>query len=122
MVEFIDVGGSTLIRAAAKNYNSVVTLCDPNMYQDFMVNFSKSNGKINLDLRKLYASKVFLETSKYDSIIFNKLSEKTQKNSLPNSLNVNLNKAFDLRYGENPYQDSSFYMLELYLHQYTHSQ
>jgi len=109
LIEYIDIGGPSMLRAAAKNYNSVVTLCVPNMYQDFMVNFSKSNGKINLDLRKLYASKVFLETSKYDSIIFNKLSEKTNKNSLPNSLNVNLNKTFDLRYGENPHQDSSFY-------------
>ena len=44
------------------------------MYQDFMINFSKSKGNIDINLRKLYASKVFLETSKYDSIIYNKIS------------------------------------------------
>jgi len=109
LIEYIDVGGPSMLRAAAKNYNSVITLCSPNMYQDFMIDFSNSNGNINLDLRKFYASKVFLETSKYDSVIYNKFLEKDNKKSLSNSLNINLNKSFDLRYGENPHQQSSFY-------------
>ncbi len=109
LIEYIDVGGPSMLRAAAKNYNSVVTLCDPKMYQDFIINFSNSNGEINLEQRKLYASKVFLETTKYDSVIYNKFLEQELVSSLPNSLNINLNKSFDLRYGENPHQEASYY-------------
>ena len=109
LIEYIDIGGPSMLRAAAKNYHSVITLSKPDMYQDFMINFSKSKGDININLRKSYASKVFLETSKYDSIIYNKLSSFDKKNTLSNSININLNKSFDLRYGENPHQDSSFY-------------
>ena len=52
---------------------------------------------------------VFLETSKYDSIIFNEFSKKSDSTNLSDSLNVNLSKSFDLRYGENPHQNASFY-------------
>ena len=108
LIEYIDVGGPSMLRAAAKNFESVITLCRPEMYQDFMIKYSKNLGKFDVEIRKEYAKQVFLETSKYDSIIFNKFSEKDSK-KLPNSLNINLNKNFDLRYGENPHQVSSFY-------------
>ena len=109
LIEYIDVGGPSMLRAAAKNYNSVVTLSNPDMYADFMIEFSNNKGIIKLDKRKEYAKNVFLETSKYDSIIFNEFSKKDHKSDLSDSLNINLSKSFNLRYGENPHQKASFY-------------
>ena len=108
LIEYIDVGGPSMLRAAAKNYKSVITLSNPNMYEDFMIEFSKSKGDIGLKKRKEYAKNVFLETSKYDSIIFNEFA-KDDSDKLSDSLNINLSKDFDLRYGENPHQMASFY-------------
>jgi phosphoribosylaminoimidazolecarboxamide formyltransferase/IMP cyclohydrolase len=107
LIEYIDVGGPSMLRAAAKNYKSVITLSNPNMYEDFMIEYSKSKGDISSKKRKEYAKNVFLETSKYDSIIFNEFSK--DDNKMSDSLNINLSKDFDLRYGENPHQLASFY-------------
>ena len=109
LIEFIDVGGPSMLRAAAKNYNSVITICNPDDYNDFMLNYLKNDGGLTISKRKEYASKVFLETSKYDSIIYNKFIENKDSNSLSNCINIKLNKSFDLRYGENPHQEASFY-------------
>jgi len=109
LIEYIDIGGPSMLRAAAKNYNSVMTLCHPDMYTDFMIKYSKSNGTINSETKKKYASRVFLETSKYDSLIYNEFSKNDNLDSLSQSININLNKSFDLRYGENPDQKASFY-------------
>jgi len=108
LIEYIDVGGPSMLRAAAKNYKSVITLSNPNMYEDFIIEYSKNKGDISSNKRKEYAKNVFLETSKYDSIIFNEFS-KNNTEKLSDSLNVNLSKDFDLRYGENPHQIASFY-------------
>ena len=91
LIEYIDVGGPSMLRAAAKNYKSVVTLSSPSMYEDFMIEFSKSKGDISINKRKEYAKNVFLETSKYDSIIFNEFS-KDNVDKLSDSLNINLSK------------------------------
>ena len=107
LIEYIDVGGPSMLRAAAKNYKSVITLSNPNMYEDFMIEYSKNKGDISSKKRKEYAKNVFLETSKYDSIIFNEFSK--NDNKMSDSLNINLSKDFDLRYGENPHQLASFY-------------
>ena len=109
LIEYIDIGGPSMLRAAAKNYNSVMTLCNPDLYTDFMIEYSKKNGNISLETRKNYASRVFLETSKYDSLIYNEFSKIDNLNSLSQSININLNKSFNLRYGENPDQKASFY-------------
>ena len=109
LIEYIDIGGPSMLRAAAKNYNSVITLCNPDLYTDFMIEYSKNNGDIDLETRKKYASQVFLETSKYDSLIYNQFSKIDDLDSLPQSININLNKSFNLRYGENPDQKASFY-------------
>ena len=109
LIEYIDIGGPSMLRAAAKNFNSVITLCNPNLYADFMIEYSKNNGDINLETRKKYASQVFLETSKYDSLIYSQFSKVDDLDSLPQSININLNKSFNLRYGENPDQRASFY-------------
>ena len=109
LIEYIDIGGPSMLRAAAKNYNSVMTLCNPDLYNDFMIEYSKTEGNISDKTKKSYASRVFLETSKYDSLIYNQFSKNNDSNSLSQSININLNKSFDLRYGENPDQKASFY-------------
>ena len=108
LIEYIDVGGPSMLRAAAKNYKSVITLSNPNMYEYFIIEYSKNKGDISSKKRKDYAKNVFLETSKYDSIIFSEFA-KDNTGKLSDSLNVNLSKDFDLRYGENPHQIASFY-------------
>ena len=67
LIEYIDVGGPSMLRAAAKNYKSVITLSNPNMYENFMIEYSKTNGNIDILKRKDYAKYVFLETSRYDN-------------------------------------------------------
>ena len=109
LIEYIDIGGPSMLRAAAKNYNSVMTLCSPDLYTNFMIEYSKTNGKISVESKKNYASKVFLETSKYDSLIYSQFSKSDNSHALSNAININLNKSFDLRYGENPDQRASFY-------------
>tara|TARA_Y100001936_G_scaffold56440_1_gene55338 strand:- start:10159 stop:11679 length:1521 start_codon:yes stop_codon:yes gene_type:complete len=108
LIEYIDVGGPSMLRAAAKNYKSVITLSNPSMYEDFMIEYFKNKGDISSKKRKEYAKNVFLETSKYDSIIFSEFS-KDNDEKLSDSLNINLSKNFNLRYGENPHQMASFY-------------
>ena len=109
LIEYIDIGGPSMLRAAAKNYNSVMTLCNPDLYNDFMLEYSKTSGNISLETKRKYASRVFLETSKYDSLIYSAFSKNNNLDSLSQSININLNKSFDLRYGENPDQKASFY-------------
>ena len=109
LIEYIDVGGPSMIRAAAKNFKHVTVLCSPNLYDDFILDFSKSNGNLSLDIKKKFASKVFLETSKYDSLIFKEFSKTKESDNSFESLNINLTKSFNLRYGENPDQKASFY-------------
>ena len=68
-IENIDIGGPSLIRAGAKNYNYVSVLTDPNQYEDFIDNLK--NGEISIDKRKELAAEAFSHTSKYDTVISN---------------------------------------------------
>lgn len=99
-IEQIDIGGVTLIRAAAKNHERVTLLCDPNDYTLF-INELKS-GKINPKTKKQLAVKGFLQTSQYDTAIANYLATNT-------SIQLNLYPVQNLRYGENPHQTATLY-------------
>ena len=111
IVEHIDIGGPSLIRAAAKNYLYTTVIVDPDDYEIF-INKIK-DLKIDLNFRKHLAAKAFKLTSNYDNLIFNWLDEKKIKNqTLPNKLNISLNKSFQMRYGENPHQKAALYKLE----------
>ena len=70
-IEFIDIGGPSMIRASAKNYHSVIPLCDNSLFKEFMESFESSNGNIPLDIRQKWASKVFAMTNAYESSIYN---------------------------------------------------
>ncbi|SVB88342.1 uncharacterized protein METZ01_LOCUS241196, partial [marine metagenome] len=107
-IEFIDIGGPSMVRAAAKNYHSVLPLCDPEQYSNFMDIFNINNGDIPLKFLKKSAASVFAMTSAYEFAIYNYFNE----NEFKKSVLINLKKTADLRYGENPHQNAAFYLPE----------
>jgi len=107
-IEYIDIGGPSMLRAAAKNYQNIIPLCDPSQYSRFMESFSSNEGIIDLDERVDYASSVFKLAANYNMDISNYFS----KNDNPSRILLDLNKVDDLRYGENPHQSASFYLPE----------
>ena len=107
-IEFIDIGGPSMIRAAAKNYNSIVPISTPNLYDDFMTCYKNNDGKIPLDTREKYASNVFAMTAKYESDICNYFTK--DQGIFPENINICLEKSTSLRYGENPHQKAAFYL------------
>ena len=100
-IETIDVGGPTMIRAAAKNYQNCVVVVDPKDYG--LVEKALDDEQI----RKQFAAKAFYHLSLYDSQIGNYFSN----NNFPKELTVPLRKVQDLRYGENPHQKGALYIL-----------
>src|SRR3954463_16257164 len=94
-IEQIDVGGPSMLRAAAKNHRSVLPLCDPALYADFLREFEA--GEISEDFRFRCAIEVFEKTSQYDETIAAYLRQ-------IEGISWNLDKFQDLRYGENPQQ------------------
>ena len=108
-IENIDIGGPTMIRAAAKNYSSVAVVTDPDDYEDFSKEFTRGNGSISTEYKFKLAKKAFLHTALYDSAISNYLSGLNQEEELPEQLIQVMKKNLDMRYGENPHQSAAFY-------------
>lgn len=103
-VEFIDIGGPTMLRSAAKNFQDVTVITNPKDYQLIMDEYEK-NKAISFSTKKMLAAKVFNLTSAYDAAISNFLTE----NEYDDFLSVSYRKKMDLRYGENPHQTACFY-------------
>ncbi|GAA0747043.1 bifunctional phosphoribosylaminoimidazolecarboxamide formyltransferase/IMP cyclohydrolase [Clostridium oceanicum] len=103
-VEFIDIGGPTMIRAAAKNFKDVVVVTDTKDYDD-LINQMKENKDVDIKTRRRLAGKVFNLMSAYDGAI----SEFLLKEEYPEYLTVSYKKNMDLRYGENPHQRAAYY-------------
>lgn len=105
IIENIDIGGPSLVRASAKNFNYVSILTNPSQYNDFISELEA--GKISEDTRKKLAAEAFSHTAEYDTYISNFLEDKF---SIPSgSFRINLKKEKDLRYGENPHQSASIF-------------
>ena len=102
-IEMIDIGGTALLRSAAKNFDSVTTISQVEDYEIFIKNMENNSGKTSLNFRKKMAIRVFRLTSLYDNLIFSWLDN--SKNKL---MFANFEKKI-LRYGENPHQRSFFY-------------
>jgi len=111
-IEYIDIGGPSMLRAAAKNYKSVIPLCDSSLYSRFMDSFSHNNGSIPNKDRIFFATKVFELTSNYENKIFSHFDKSDNKERLSNKININLYKKSELRYGENPHQRAAFYLTD----------
>lgn len=99
-IENIDIGGPSLIRAAAKNYKYVSVLTSPNQYENFLEELK--SGNITLETRKRLAYEAFDYTSYYDTLIANYFEKEFQFEK--KSFRLNLKSNFPLRYGENPHQ------------------
>lgn len=114
LLHFIDIGGSALIRAAAKNYPVVNILGNPAQYESFLADLKKGNGETSIGFRKKLAVQAFAQSSYYDGLINRYLMSQLQDASeanLPDALTLPLSKITDLRYGENPHQQAALYGL-----------
>ncbi len=105
IIEKIDIGGISLIRAAAKNFADVTCVASVNDYAEFLEIISKNNGSISLKDRKRFAAKAFNVSSHYDSAIFNYFNTDNDISSLK----ISETKGTTLRYGENPHQKGFFF-------------
>jgi len=114
-IEFIDIGGPSMLRASAKNYKNVIPICSSSQYENFINQYKQNNGSFSDEERIYYAESVFELTMKYDYAI-NQYFINSQKSNndllLSDNFSINLNKDTDLRYGENPHQESSYYLPE----------
>ena len=107
IIENIDIGGPTMIRAAAKNYPFVTVITDPEDYTK-VIEEIQAHGDTSLETKELLAAKVFIHTSHYDALIANYFSKRLNIQS-PKTLTLTFEKKQDLRYGENPHQSATFY-------------
>ena len=106
-IENIDIGGVTLIRAAAKNAHRVAVVVRPSRYRQ-VLDALEAAGTVPPELRDELAMEAFEYTSGYDAAIYNYLWKKAGR-ALPPALRLAYTRAADLRYGENPYQKAAFY-------------
>ncbi|MDH4263478.1 MAG: bifunctional phosphoribosylaminoimidazolecarboxamide formyltransferase/IMP cyclohydrolase [Spirochaetia bacterium] len=112
-IENIDIGGPSMIRAAAKNYQDVAVLVDPSQYESFIERLQNDSGTLSSEYLFELAVAAFNRTGSYDSIISDYLNT-LQGDYFPKTLNLTFNKTQELRYGENPHQKASFYTTSLH--------
>jgi phosphoribosylaminoimidazolecarboxamide formyltransferase / IMP cyclohydrolase len=108
IIENIDVGGPTMVRAAAKNYDDVTVITSPKQYEELIYQLEKNNGSTTVEFRQKMSQIAFTETAYYDAVIsdyFNKLSN----TNFPKKKLFYGNLVEKLRYGENPHQESAIY-------------
>ena len=106
IIEKIDIGGISLIRAAAKNFADVLCVSDKNDYQEVLDLLVSTQGAPSREDRKRFATKAFQISSHYDSAIFNYFNADTKAST---ALKLSQQEAKTLRYGENPHQEGTFY-------------
>lgn len=107
-IENIDIGGPSMLRSAAKNFQSVTVVCDPFDY-DLVINELKSNHDTTYETRFKLSAKAFTHTAEYDSMIATYMREKAGLNE---KLFIEADLVSTLRYGENPHQNAKFYALD----------
>lgn len=107
-IENIDIGGPTMLRSAAKNYQDVSVITDPNDYER-IVKELKESGKVSLDTKFYLMHKVFEHTASYDTIICNYMKQQRNDDTFPKDLTLTYEKVQEMRYGENPHQRAALY-------------
>ena len=105
IIEKIDIGGISLIRAGAKNFNEVVIVPDSKYYLEFMELYKNQNGCTSIEDRKRFAKYAFATSSHYDGMIYDWFA----KDDDASDLNIHIDNRSELRYGENPHQKAVFY-------------
>ena len=106
IIEKIDIGGISLIRAAAKNFKDVVIVPSQKEYAPLLSHLEKNNGEFTLEERKWFASRAFGVSSHYDAAIFGYFNDSVEDEAKER---ISLNDGQVLRYGENPHQAATFY-------------
>ena len=106
IIEKIDIGGISLIRAAAKNYNDVIIVASKKQYKPLADLLAEQGAKSTLAQRRWFAKEAFAVSSEYDSCIFNYFDSKEEQ---PSALRIAIDDAKPMRYGENPHQAAAFY-------------
>ena len=110
IIENIDIGGPTMVRAAAKNYNDVTVITSPEQYSKFIHQLKINRGSTTLEFRKKMSQLAFAETAYYDSVISNYFNI-ISKTYFPQKKITHGNLIEKLRYGENPHQESAIYSI-----------
>ncbi|MDR1016960.1 MAG: bifunctional phosphoribosylaminoimidazolecarboxamide formyltransferase/IMP cyclohydrolase [Coriobacteriales bacterium] len=112
-IEHIDIGGPSMLRSAAKNHDAVAVVVNPTGplgYDAIITELRRQGGSLSLATRKRLALEVFRKTSAYDNAIYRYLlTEQEPDQKFPQDVRIFLDKAQDLRYGENPHQPAAFY-------------
>ncbi len=109
IIEQIDIGGPSMLRAAAKNYKYTAAISNPNQYKSFVEELRNNNGYVSEEYCRKLAKEVFRTTAYYDSIIFNYFDKNEIYQDFPEIFTIGFRKEFSLRYGENPHQKSALY-------------
>ncbi len=111
-IENIDIGGPTMLRAAAKNNRFVATVVKTEDYALLSAELAQYDGSVSAELRFDLAVKTFEHTAAYDAAVANYLGGRVERGSeqFPRTFSVQFNKAQDMRYGENPHQKAAFYV------------
>src|SRR5439155_5863519 len=109
LIENIDIGGPTMIRSAAKNYQDVAVVVSPCDYRALAQELRANRGSLAPETHWQLAQKAFRATADYDRAISAKLAQVGQADSLPSVLDLRADKLMDLRYGENPHQSAALY-------------
>ena len=111
-IENIDIGGPTMVRSAAKNYNDVTVIVNNSDYGVVLEELDKKDGCTTYETRYSMMLKAFEHTAAYDGMIANYFGSRNSDNKkslFPNTYNIQLIKAQEMRYGENPHQNAAFY-------------
>jgi phosphoribosylaminoimidazolecarboxamide formyltransferase/IMP cyclohydrolase len=107
-IENIDIGGPTMLRSAAKNYQDVAVIVDPNDYA-LIAEELETEGHVSQETKFYLASKVFEHTAAYDALIADYFRNERNDAKLPQNLTLTYEKVQEMRYGENPHQKAAFY-------------
>ncbi len=108
LCEYIDIGGITLIRAAAKNFQHVAVVTSPDQYGE-ITRHMEMDGHVPVAVRRRFAREAFSLVCGYDAAIERFFAARTAEEDLPDQLNISLEKVGSLRYGENPHQTGALY-------------
>ncbi|HEV3284614.1 MAG TPA: bifunctional phosphoribosylaminoimidazolecarboxamide formyltransferase/IMP cyclohydrolase [Solirubrobacteraceae bacterium] len=108
VIENIDIGGPTMIRAAAKNHAFAAVLVDPSDYQPVLEELRESGGRLSMQTRERLAARAFAYTARYDAAISGWFAPRVHEGFPPTWVDA-FEKVTDLRYGENPHQQAAFY-------------
>ena len=110
IIENIDIGGPSMIRAAAKNYGSVAVVTNPTRYGSILVEMEANGNQLDEATLRTLMLEAFRTTATYDSMISQYLGGVFPTEKFPSTLNIGFEKSMDLRYGENPEQTAAFYV------------